>query len=173
MSTPRKPPRWVQWTVMPLLILVPICYVLISAAQSHDGGEVKRQQAAAHRVTPAWPTKVQRRIYEVPIPHGSTEVGYLETNSWATSSFYVQFRTSAGGLDTFLAQIGTSRAALKDGEIAITGKQQRVMGWVFGPGRVWAGASLTQHGDKPDHRIMVNLTVPEQPRVYVVSTMNF
>jgi hypothetical protein len=47
------------------------------------------------------------------------------------------------------------------------------MGWIFGPGRVWAGALLTQHGDKPDHRIMVNLTIPEQPRVYVVSTMNF
>lgn len=173
MSTPRKPPRWIQWTVMPLLILVPIGYVLISAAQSHDGGEVKRQQAAAHSVTPLWPTKVQRRIYEVPIPSGSTQLGYLETNSWAKSSFYVEFRTSAGGLDTFLAQIGTSRAALKDGSIPITAKQQRRMHWVFGPGHVWAGTTLTQHGDKPDHRIVVSLTNPDRPKVFVVSTMNF
>jgi hypothetical protein len=147
--------------------------VLISAAQSHDGGEVKRQQAAAHRVTPAWPTKVQRRIYEVPIPHGSTEIGYLETNSWAKSSFYAQFRTTAGGLDTFLAQVGTSRAALKDGQILITAKQSRTAHWDFVADHVWSGVSLKQHGDKPDHRITVDLSDPDLPKVYVVSTMNF
>lgn len=173
MSTLRKPPRWVQWTVVPLLVLVPIGYVLISAAQSHNGGEVKRQQAAAHTMTYAWPSRVQRRIYEVPIPHGSTGIAWLETNSWATSSFYARFTTTPGGLDTFLAQIGTSREALKDAEVVFTPKQQRTSGWSFEAGHDWVGASLTQHGDKPDHRITVDLSDPELPQVYVVSTMNF
>lgn len=170
---PRKPPRWVQWTVVPLLILVPIGYVLISAAQSHDGGEVKRQQAAAYKMTYWWPTRVQRRIYEIPVPHGSQQVGYLETNSWATSTLYVKFSTSPGGLDTFLAQVGTSREALRDGTVTLTAKQRRTSHWTFGEGHDWAGVTIKQHGDKPDHRITVDLVNPVRPMVYVASTMNF
>ena len=37
----RDAPRWVRWTVLPLLVLVPLGYVIISAEQSRDGGAVK------------------------------------------------------------------------------------------------------------------------------------
>ncbi|MEU6343833.1 hypothetical protein ABZ883_23165 [Streptomyces sp. NPDC046977] len=175
MSSPplRKPPRWVQWTVVPLLIVVPVFYVLISAEQSRDGGEQKQKLAAATTLTYTWPTKVQRRIYDVPIPPRSRPVAFLETNNWAASSLYVQFTTSQGGLDTFLAQVGSSRAALKDGEVTVSRKQASTVRWAFGSGQHWAGTRLQQHGDKPDHDITVDLTSPDAPVVYVVSTMDF
>jgi hypothetical protein len=165
---------WVRWTVLPLLILVPIGYLLISAAQSRDSGEDKQQEAAATVLTHhAWPTKVQRRIYQVPIPLGSTNVGFLETNSWKTSSLYVQFATTPGGLDSFLAQIHTSRAALRHGYIPIRAAQAKRAGWTWRSDRLWAGALLTQHGAKPDHSIVVNLGNPNRPYIYLVSTMDF
>jgi hypothetical protein len=170
----RKPPRWVRWTVVPLLVLVPVGYVIISAEQSRDSGIDKQNQAAATRLTHLWPSRVQRRIYQVPIPYGGTTgVAYLETNSWTTSTLYVEFRTNAGGLDTFLAQVGTSRAALKAGDVTVTAKQRKTVQWNFGPTHQWAGVSLTQHGDKPDHNLVVDLTNPDQPVIYVASTMNF
>ncbi|MFE0629537.1 hypothetical protein ACFW3D_21565 [Streptomyces sp. NPDC058864] len=170
---PRKPPRWVQWMVVPLLILVPIGYVIISAEQSRDSGEEKQEQAAATTLTYLWPTKVQRRIYEVTIPSGSKPVAYLETNNWAASSFYVQFRTNQGGLDTFLAQYGKSRSALADGDVTVSPKQARTVRWAFGTDRKWAGLKLKQHGDKPDHNITVDFSDTDHPVVYVVSTINF
>lgn len=171
----RKPPRWVQWTVVPLLVLVPVGYVIISAEQSRDSGKDKQTQAAATGLTHYWPSRVQRRIYQVPIPLGGSakRVAYLETNSWTTSTLYVQFHTNAGGLDSFLAQIGTSRAVLKTGDIAITAQQRKIVGWIFRPTHNWAGVSLTQHGDKPDHNLVIDLTNPDQPVIYVASTMNF
>lgn len=45
---PRNPPRWVRWTVVPLLVLVPMGYVAVSAAQSRGSGEdAIHEQAAA------------------------------------------------------------------------------------------------------------------------------
>lgn len=174
MRTSRQLPGWVRWTVVPLMVLVPIGYLLISAEQSRDSGEGKQQEAATTVLSHhSWPTKVQRRIYEVPIPLGSTNVGYLETNSWKTSSLYVQFATTPSGLDTFLAQIRISRAALRTGYIPISGQEAKRAGWVWHTDRVWAGARLTQHGDKPDHSIVVNLNNPERPYIYLVSTMDF
>jgi hypothetical protein len=173
-SETRELPGWVRWVVLPLLVLVPIGYLLISAEQSRDSGEDKQQEAAATVLTHhSWPTKVQRRIYQVPIPVGSTNVGYLETNSWKTSSLYVQFATSPGGLDSFLAQIHTSRAALRQGYFPVGAAQARRAGWAWRADRVWAGARLTQHGDRPDHSIVVNLNNPDRPYIYLVSTMDF
>jgi hypothetical protein len=172
-SPPRKPPRWVQWTVVPLLILVPIGYVLISAEQSRDAGVGKQLQAAATSLTFHWPSTVQRRIYQAPIPVGSTDVAWFETNSWKTSSLYVQFATTPGGLDSFLAQIGTSRSALREGYLPIADAQARRVGWVWRKDRVWAGVKLKQHGDKPDHYMVVNLFNPDRPYIYLVSTMDF
>jgi hypothetical protein len=174
LRTSRELPGWVRWTVAPLLVLVPIGYLLISAEQSRNSGEGKQQEAAATVLSHhAWPTKVQRRIYQVPIPTGSTNVGYLETNSWKTSSLYLQFATTPGGLDSFLAQIRTSRAALRTGYIPINEEEAKRAGWVWHKDRVWAGVRLTQHGDKPDHSIVVNLNNPDRPYVYLVSTMDF
>ena len=170
---PRDLPRWVRWTVIPLLVLVPMGYVAISAAQSRRSGETPEQVAAGRQLTQIYPTDLQKRIYQVPIPIGARYTRNLETNSWDTSVFYAEFQTTAGGLDTFLAQIGTSRAALREGKVAITAAQSRAAGWNFALPRVWAGIAMHQVGDKPDHDITVDLTHPDRPRVYVVSTVNF
>jgi hypothetical protein len=171
---PRELPRWMRWLVVPLLVLVPLGYVIISAAQSRDSGQDVQKQAAARHLTWVVPSELQRRIYQVPIPDGTVHDGYLETNSWDTSEFYCQFTTTAGGLDTFLAQLGTSRAALREGKVAISDEQGAQVGWNFDiPGHRWAGMSSQQAGDKPDHDITVDLTHADTPVVYVVSTVNF
>lgn len=170
---PRTPPRWVRWTVVPLLVLVPLGYVIISAAQSRASGPNARQQEAGRKLTQVYPTRLEQRIYQVPIPPGSRYVRNMEQNSWDTSVLYAEFVTNAGGLDTFLAQVGTSRAALTPGEVATTAAQSKAVGWNFAIPRTWAGVKLTRPGDKPDHTITVDLTHPDHPRVYVVSTVNF
>jgi hypothetical protein len=171
---PRDLPSWVRWVVVPLLVLVPLGYVIISAAQSRNSGQDVQKQAAARHLTWVVPSELQRRIYQVPIPDGTVHDGYLETNSWDTSEFYCQFTTTAGGLDTFLAQLGTSRAALRDGKVAISDEQAAQVGWNFDiPDHDWSGMSSHQAGDKPDHDITVDLTHADTPVVYVVSTVNF
>ena len=170
---PRNPPRWVRWTVVPLLVLVPMGYVGISAAQSRGSGESAQQLAAGRRLTQVYPTSLQQRIYQVPIPMGARYVRNMETNSWVTSVLYAEFQTTAGGLDTFLAEVGTSRAALHAGRVAMTPAQCKAVGWNFGIPHLWAGLSMHQAGDKPDHDITVDLSNPDRPRVYVVSTVNF
>jgi hypothetical protein len=170
---PRDLPRWVRWTVVPLLVLVPLGYVIISAQQSRVSGAGKQQKAALREMVWAVPSQAQRRIYQVPIPDGTTGDGFLETNSWTTSHFYAQFTTTAGGLDTFLAQIGTSRAALADGQVAIKGTDAERAGWDFTKRLPWAGVVVHRAGDKPDHDITVSFRHPDRPTVYVVSTVNF
>jgi hypothetical protein len=170
---PRDPPRWVRWIVVPLLILVPLGYVLISADQSRDGGAEAEQEAAQRHLTHEVPNNLLRRIYQVPIPNGTVGDAYMERNAWDHSEFYCQFTTNAGGLDTWLAQVGTSRSALIDGAGGITPQEAATAGWTFGPGRHWAGIRLHQVGDKPDHDITVDLTDPDAPVVHVVSAVNF
>jgi hypothetical protein len=170
---PRDVPRWARWTVLPLLVLVPAGYLAVSAAQSRESGETIQQQAATRKMSRVAPTSLQKRIYQVPIPVGARRAGFLETNSWDVSVLDVQFTTSPGGLDTFLAKVGTSRAALRGGWDAITPAQAEGPGWSFSGTRTWAGIRLEQVGDKPDHAIMVDLTDDDAPRVYVVSTVNF
>ncbi|MFF7154956.1 hypothetical protein [Streptomyces sp. NPDC008139] len=170
---PRNPPRWVRWTVVPLLVLVPIGYVLISAEQSRDSGVTKQKEAALSHLELAVPTILQRQIYQLPFPDGTTGPGYLETNSWDTSALYVQFTTTSGGLDTFLAQVGSARNVLRGGKDAITAAQARTAGWNFLTGRTYVGISMHQAGDKPDRNIVVDLTDPDVPTVYAVSTVNF
>jgi hypothetical protein len=170
---PRNPPRWVRWTVVPLLVLVPMGYVAVSAAQSRGSGEDAIHEQAGRQLTQVYPTQLQQRIYQVTVPRGSRYVRNLESNSWDTSELYAEFVTTAGGLDTFLAQIGTSRAALRYGKVAMTAAQSKAAGWNFAIPRTWAGLSLHRPGDKPDHDITVDMTNPDRPRVYVVSTVNF
>ncbi len=172
-GAPRVPPRWVRWTVVPLLVLVPMGYVVISAAQSRGAGESEQQAVAARQLEQVYPTLLQQRIYQVRVPVGSRYTRYLETNTWDTSVFYAEFLTTAGGLDTFLAQIGTSRAALIPDKVTMTAAQSKAAGWNFAIPRAWAGLTLHQFGDKPDHNVTVDLTYPDTPRVYVVSTVNF
>jgi hypothetical protein len=164
----------VRWTVLPLLVLVPLGYVIISAQQSRESGENKQEEAATRQMKFGYfPSSLQQRIYQVPVPFGAAHVGVLETNSWSTSRLYVQFTTTAGGLDTFLAMVGTSRQALRAGASAISAAQARTASWTFDTPGPWAGTTMHKNGDKPDHAITVDLRNPDAPTVYVVSTVNF
>jgi hypothetical protein len=169
----RQLPRWARWTIAPLLVAVPTGYLVISAEQSRGTGVVSQLKASTAGLTHLWPTRLQSRVYQVNVPRGSVQPGYLETNYWSSSSFYVQFVTNPSGLDKFLASIHSNRSALRTGNIPVTAAQAKRVGWSWGPGSVWAGLQVKQPGDKPDHSVVVNLSNPNRPQVYVVSTVNF
>ncbi|WP_433858886.1 hypothetical protein [Streptomyces kronopolitis] len=156
-----------------LLIAIPAGYIVISAEQSRDSGEGKEAEAAATGLTNAFPSKVQQRIYNVPVPIGSTPVYYYETNSWQTSSLFVQFRTNDWGLEHYLNAIGTSTAALKKEHHTIPPGQASKVGWEFDDDLPWAGATTTDRPPRPSQRIMVSYDEPGHPVVYTVSTVKF
>ncbi|GGO39958.1 MULTISPECIES: sugar kinase [Streptomyces] len=164
--------RWLTATIIVLLIGVPAVYLLISANQSRNSGRDKEKKYSATGLTAGWPSKVQRRLYDVPIPPYSEEVAYYETNNWRTSRLYVQFLTSNEGLDKFLKQTGTGRgvSALKADDITISKRDRNVVGWEFtGPGPWW-GLSHEMKNPTPTQDIVVNRSNPRHPMVYVVST---
>ena len=171
---PRHPyRRLLTAVIVVLLIAVPAGYLVLSGFQSRDSGKDKEQVASATSLVWEWPSKVTRRIYEVNIPSYSTYVAYFETNSWQKSSLYTQFRTSPEKLDTFLDELGTSRDALADGS-AITSGQADVVGWDFRqPGREYVGTTVRTPGHRPTLRLTVDLSRPERPQVYVLSTAEF
>jgi hypothetical protein len=155
--------------IIVLLIGVPAGYLVISANQSRDSGKDKEEKYSARGLTEEWPSRVQRRLYRVPIPGSSEQVAYYETNNWKTSRLYVQFLTSNEGLDNFLKTIGTSSDALKKDDIAISARDQRVVRWKFtGPGP-WSGLRHAQKNPAPTQNIVVNWSKPGHPMVYVVS----
>ncbi|MFJ3231882.1 sugar kinase [Streptomyces sp. NPDC086787] len=175
---PPRPPETPRHTVrrraltlliIVLLIGVPAGYLVISANQSRDSGKDKEQKYSATGLTAGWPSKVQRRVYQVPVPHPADEIAYYETNNWKTSRLYVQFLTNSAGLDSFLEGLGTSRAALKKGEVAIGDRDQDITGWDFTVPGSWWGLSHTQKNPAPTQDVVVNLTDPQYPMVYVVS----
>ncbi|MEV0975452.1 sugar kinase [Streptomyces sp. NPDC049915] len=155
--------------IIVLLIGVPAGYLVISANQSRDSGKDKEAKYSATGLTAGWPSSVQRRLYQVPIPRQSYEVAYYETNNWKTSRLYVQFRTSAANLDNFLRWIGAHRGELRPNDIAISDRDQKVTGWKFsGPGP-WSGLVHEQKNPAPTQDIVVNTADPDHPMVYVVS----
>ncbi|AWI31875.1 hypothetical protein E3E14_17855 [Streptomyces sp. ICN441] len=156
--------------VIVLLIGIPAGYLVISAEQSRDSGRDKEAESSATGLRENWPSKMKRRVFEVPIPPRSTEVAYYETSNWKSSRLYVKFRTTAGGLDAFLNDVGTSRARLKTGEVTVGARDAATVGWVFRPEAAWAGASHRQPGPRPSQDIAVDLTDPSAPMVFVVST---
>ncbi|WP_282796425.1 sugar kinase [Streptomyces sp. CC224B] len=161
--------RWLTATIIVLLIGVPAGYLLISANQSRDSGRDKEKKYSATGLTAGWPSKVQRRLYDVPVPPYSAEVAYYETNNWRTSRLYVQFLTSNEGLETFLEETGTSARRLKKDDITISKRDQKVVGWEFtGPGP-WSGITHDQDDPAPTQDIVVNRSNPDHPMVYVVS----
>lgn len=155
--------------IIVLLIGVPAGYLVISANQSRDSGREKEAKYAATGMTEGWPSKLQRRVYEVPVPVPSEEVAYYETNNWKTSRLYVQFETTGAGLDAFLAGLGVDRDALKRGKIAISDRAQRVTGWEFGGSGSWWGLVNEQRNPAPTQDVVVNMENPDCPMVYVVS----
>ncbi|MGW2050968.1 sugar kinase [Streptomyces sp. NPDC001858] len=159
--------------IIVLLIGVPAGYLVISANQSRDSGRTKEAKYSATGLTEGWPSKVQRRLYQVPIPHPSNQVAYYETNNWKTSRLYVQFQTTHAGLDQFLADLGLSRADLKNGDIAISARDQEITGWKFSgtgsrPGDDF-GTVHEQKDPQPTLDIVVNTGNAVYPFVYVVS----
>ncbi|MFJ9209602.1 putative secreted protein [Streptomyces sp. L-9-10] len=163
--------RWLTAIVIVLLIGIPAGYLVISAGQSRESGRNKEAESSATGLQPTRPSKMKRRIFEVPIPLGATRVRYFETSNWKTSRLYVQFDVTSGRLDTFLTEMGTSRSALQDDAITITPRDRQTVGWNFDiPGHDWAGTSHQQKGPRPSQDVVVDLTEPGFPRVYVVST---
>ncbi|QNP69363.1 sugar kinase [Streptomyces roseirectus] len=159
--------------IIVLLIGVPAGYLVISAAQSRDSGKDKEAKYSATGLTTGWPSKVQRRLYGVPVPHPSVNVAYYETNNWRTSRLYVQFQTTTAGLDEFLADLGLSRTDLVKDEIAVNTRDQGITGWDFtGPGARpgdYYGLVKEQKNPKPTLDVVVNTWNTANPIVYVVS----
>ncbi|MFC9297609.1 hypothetical protein ACFTWH_26965 [Streptomyces sp. NPDC057011] len=162
--------RWITAIIIVLLIGVPAGYLAISTQQSRESGRDKAAKIGATKVRPGWPSKVQRSIYEVPIPDKAWRVGFLETNNWRTSRLFTAFAVTPEDLELFLASVGTSRAALNPGEVAISPHDSEVAGWSWSPKATWYGITLEQPDPRPTRDITVDMTDPEHPRVYVVST---
>ncbi|MFI7412061.1 sugar kinase [Streptomyces sp. NPDC049627] len=155
--------------IIVLLIGVPAGYLVISANQSRESGKDKEEKYSATGLTPHWPSRVQRRVYQVTIPVPAYNVGYYETNNWRTSRLYVQFQTTAENLDAYLGTMGLGRNDLKPDDITIGARDQKITGWDFkGPGP-WYGVVHEQKNPAPTHDIVVSMADPENPFVYVVS----
>lgn len=159
--------------IIVLLIGVPAGYLVISANQSRDSGKDKEKKYSATGLTEGWPSKVQRRLYQVPIPHPSNKVAWYETNNWKTSRLYVQFQTTHDGLDAFLNELGAARGDLVKDDIAIGARDREVTGWKFtgpdGHGGPNYGLVREQKNPKPTQHVVVNFGNPTYPMVYVVS----
>ncbi|MCX3063028.1 sugar kinase [Streptomyces beihaiensis] len=152
-----------------LLVGIPAGYLVISANQSRDSGKDKEAKYSATGLTVGWPSRVQRRLYEVPIPGGTRNVAYYETNNYKVSRLYAQFLTSNAGLEKYLGAIGSSTLDLKRDDIAIGERDRQVAGWDFtGPGP-WYGLTHRQKDPAPTQTIVVNRSNPDHPMIYVVS----
>ncbi|WP_258053058.1 hypothetical protein [Streptomyces sp. Ru73] len=170
---PSRRRRWLSAFAVLLLIVIPAGYLALSAAQSRDSGQEKEERAAMAGLTWHWPSKVQRRIYDVRIPAYSYPVAFFETNSFKTSSLYVTFRTSQEGLDQFLANYGRTRDDLKKGDVTIPPDKAKRVKWDFSIGDGYAGLVHHQKAPRPTQRITVDFAEDGHPVVYVLSTTRF
>lgn len=144
---------------------------MISAGQSRDSGKDKEAKYSITGLTVGWPSKVQRRLYQIPVPPHSRNVAYYETNNYKVSRLYAQFLTSNKGLDEFLENVdaGYTVGDLATDDIAISERDQKIAGWDFtGPGP-WYGLTHSQEDPSPTQTIVVNRSNPDHPMVYVVS----
>ncbi|WP_405591393.1 sugar kinase [Streptomyces sp. NBC_01092] len=155
--------------IIVLLIGVPAGYLVISANQSRNSGKDKEEKYSATGLSEGWPSRVQRRIYQVPIPVPAYKVAYYETNNWRTSRLYVQFETTGENLDPFLKSMGVHRDGLKKDDITINARDQKITGWDFTGSGPWYGLVHKQKDPAPTKDVVVNLSDPDHPFVYVVS----
>lgn len=135
--------------IIVLLIGIPAGYLVISANQSRDSGKDKEAKYSATGLTEGWPSKLQRRIYQVPVPHPAWHVAYYETNNWKTSRLYAQFETNSAGLDAYLTGLGLTRDDLKKGHVTIGARDRKVTGWKFADNGMWSG--FVHRQKKPLH----------------------
>ncbi|MFD6415635.1 sugar kinase [Streptomyces sp. NPDC060194] len=166
--------RAITLLVILLLVGVPAGYLLISAEQSRDSGRDKESKVAVSGLTEGWPSKMQRRVFDLPIPIGgrSMDVAFYQTSNYRTSRLYVQFSTTPEGLDEFMTDAGTGVGTLKAGKVTISPADAKVVGWDFSGGGPWDGATFNQPDPQPTLTITVNEANPARPMVYVVSTTN-
>ncbi|MFE2377418.1 hypothetical protein [Streptomyces sp. NPDC059398] len=162
--------RWLTAVIIVLLIGIPAGYLVISAGQSRDSGRANEKEAMATGLVHHWPSKVQRRTFNVPIPENAVGVWYYQTSNWKVSRLYVRFTTTQAGLDAFLKEAGTSSAALKDGKVSVSPRNAKIVGWKFPDTRDWAGTTVTRKKPLPTVDITVDRTFPRGKRVYLVST---
>ncbi|WP_031012791.1 hypothetical protein [Streptomyces sp. NRRL F-5727] len=162
--------RWLTAVIIVLLVGIPAGYLVISAGQSRASGVDKERESSVVGLQDNWPSLMKRRVFEVPVPAGASGVAYYETSNWRTSRLYVQFTTTAAGLDAFLAESGTSRSALTSGRITVSGRDADIVGWTFPDGLTWSGTTVTREDPRPTSDITVDLTDPAFPRVFTVST---
>ncbi|NBM15264.1 sugar kinase [Streptomyces sp. GC420] len=163
--------RIITAVIIVLLIGIPAGYLIISAGQSRDSGKDKERKAAATGLTEGWPSRVQRRIYQLRIPAKSWHVAFYETNNWRTSRLYLMFQTTPAELDWFLGTLGADRSDLKEGKVTISERDIRVIGWHFTPENgKWSGFTRTQKDPLPSQDITVDMSDPAYPWVYAVST---
>ncbi|MFJ6480146.1 MULTISPECIES: hypothetical protein [unclassified Streptomyces] len=161
--------RWITAIIILLLVGVPAGYLAISTQQSRESGRDKAAKVGASTVRPGWPSKVQRSIYEVPVPDKAWRVGFLETNNWRTSRLYVQFAVTPPELDGFLSSLGISREDLTPG-VSVSAHDTSIAGWDWKPQTPWLGTTLEQDDPRPTRDITVDLTDPKVSKVYVVSS---
>lgn len=155
--------------IIVLLIGVPAGYLVISANQSRASGKDKEAKYSATGLTEGWPSKLQRRIYQVPVPTPAWWVASYETNNWRTSRLYVEFETTDAGLSAFLTAMGVQESELKRGDLTIGERDREITGWTFdGPG-TWSGLVHEQEDPAPTHDVVVHHDKPGYPRVFVVS----
>ncbi|CAM5359454.1 hypothetical protein [Streptomyces abikoensis] len=162
--------RCLKAVIVFLLVAIPAGYLYISAMQSRGGSESKKEQAAASGLEEGWPTRLQRRLYEVTVPPYAEDVASYETNAWKSSSLFLQFTTTREKFDKWLSDVGSSAADLEDGEVTIDEDEAAEVGWDLGAGHQWAGTTVEQDKPKPSLEITANLDDPKYPRVFVVST---
>lgn len=155
--------------IIVLLIGVPAGYLVISANQSRNSGKDKEAKYSATGLTEGWPSRVQRRLYQVWIPRDATDVVSYETNNWKTSRLYVQFSTSDDGLNRFLSTLRATPVSLKKDDLAIGERDRDVVGWTFTEPGPWSGMTHEQKNPAPTVDVVVNRSDPQAPTVYVVS----
>ncbi|MEV5971581.1 hypothetical protein [Streptomyces sp. NPDC051921] len=162
--------RFLTLLTIVLLVGVPAGYLVISAGQSRDSGIDKERESSVVGLQDNRPSQMKRRVFEIPIPSDAWHVAYYETSNWKTSRLYVQFTTTAAGLDAYLRDSGTSRAALVPGDVTVSAHDAEIVGWDFRPDRGWSGTSVSREKPRPTSDIVVSMADPAFPRVYVVST---
>ncbi|CAM5235817.1 Sugar kinase OS=Streptomyces albaduncus OX=68172 GN=FHS32_001206 PE=4 SV=1 [Streptomyces griseoloalbus] len=135
--------------IIVLLIGIPAGYLVISANQSRASGKDKEAKYSATGLTEGWPSKLQRRIYQVPVPHPAWWVASYETNNWKTSRLYVEFETSHAGLTAFLTSMGMSEKDLKKDRLPINARDRDVTGWTFGGPGTWPAWCTSRRTPRP------------------------
>ncbi len=161
--------RAITLLIIVLLIGVPAVYLAISANQSRNSGKDKESKYSARGLTVGWPSKVQRRLYQVPVPHPAEKVAFYETNNWKTSRLYVQFETTDAGLDTFLAWRRCRPGHAEEERHRHQRPRPEDHRLEVHRPRPLVGRRQQTEGPRPTQDIVVNLSDPKLPMVYVVA----